>query len=86
MGCHSNENNLFYTQKARKIERSQSQLNSLEALFEANGIMGIGPSALDREAILDKIFKDRAHVSHKIFSICLAEWGGQFNVGGYDDS
>ena len=58
MGCHSNENNLFYTQKARKIERSQSQLNSLEALFEANGIMGIGPSALDREAILDKIFKE----------------------------
>ena len=27
--------------------------------FKANGIMGIGPSALDREYILDKIFKDR---------------------------
>jgi len=67
MGCHSNENNLFYTQKA-------------------NGIMGIGPSALDREYILDKIFKDREHISHKVFSICLSEWGGQFNVGGFDDS
>ena len=71
--------------------------------------MGIGPSALDREYVLDKIFKDRSHVSHKVFSICLAEpgaqcngsdlcftsaqkmaaafrWGGQFNVGGFDDS
>eukprot|EP00439_Symbiodinium_sp_Y106_P074689 s1751_g14.t1 len=70
MGCHSNENNLFFTQKA-------------------NGIMGIGPSALSGEAILDKIFKecsDREHVTHKVFSICLAEWGGQFNVGGFDES
>ena len=54
--------------------------------------------------------EDREHVSHKVFSICLAEsctqdyegivrsmssgacgyvvsrWGGQFNVGGYDES
>jgi len=67
MGCHSNENNLFFTQKA-------------------NGIFGIGPSALSGQAILDKIFKDGQHVTHKVFSICLAEWGGQFNVGGYDDS
>ncbi|CAJ1414245.1 unnamed protein product [Effrenium voratum] len=67
MGCHSNENNLFFTQKA-------------------NGIMGIGPSSLSGEGILEKIFKDREHVSHKVFSICLAEWGGQFNVGGYDTS
>ena len=67
MGCHANENNLFFTQKA-------------------NGIMGIGPSALSGEDILDKIFKDRDHVSHKVFSICMAEWGGQFTVGGFDES
>eukprot|EP00440_Ansanella_granifera_P050411 gb/GFBE01054635.1/.p1 GENE.gb/GFBE01054635.1/~~gb/GFBE01054635.1/.p1 ORF type:complete len:676 (+),score=110.54 gb/GFBE01054635.1/:1-2028(+) len=67
MGCHSNENNLFYTQKA-------------------NGIMGVGPGGLANSAILDKIFKDHEHVTHKVFSICLAEWGGRLNVGGYDDS
>jgi len=67
MGCHQNENKLFYTQKA-------------------NGIMGIGPSGLANSAILDNIFKDREHVTHKVFSICLSEWGGRFNVGGYDQS
>ena len=50
--------------------------------------------------------EDREHISHKVFSICLAElqtykklegstklrgivvsrWGGQFSVGGYDES
>eukprot|EP00435_Cladocopium_sp_Y103_P067295 s679_g29.t2 len=67
MGCHSDENNLFYTQKA-------------------NGMMGVGPGGLEHEAVLEQLLQDKAHVSRKIFSICLAEWGGQFNVGGYNDS
>lgn len=49
---------VLHSEGLKDLSRSQSQLNSLEALFEANGIMGIGPSALDREAILDKIFKE----------------------------
>eukprot|EP00434_Breviolum_minutum_P012780 symbB.v1.2.011262.t1/scaffold748.1/size165754/16 len=67
MGCHSRENNLFFTQKA-------------------NGMLGVGPTALDRKNVLDKMLEDKSHVSRRAFSICLAQWGGQFNIGGYNDS
>mmetsp|Transcript_41390 Transcript_41390/g.79304 ORF Transcript_41390/g.79304 Transcript_41390/m.79304 type:complete len:547 (-) Transcript_41390:36-1676(-) len=64
MGCHQNEDNLFYTQKA-------------------NGIVGVGPG---RRTLFDSLFKDSQHVQSDIFSICLAEWGGQLVVGGFNKS
>eukprot|EP00927_Polykrikos_kofoidii_P078042 TRINITY_DN74920_c0_g1_i1.p1 TRINITY_DN74920_c0_g1~~TRINITY_DN74920_c0_g1_i1.p1 ORF type:complete len:799 (-),score=98.30 TRINITY_DN74920_c0_g1_i1:79-2475(-) len=63
MGCHQNENNLFYTQ-------------------QANGIFGVGPQA----RTLKSLFLDVEHIEAKIFSICLAEWGGRFTVGGINES
>lgn len=65
MGCHQNENNLFYTQKA-------------------NGIMGIGPKKSG--TLLQELFKDVAHVNQRVFSMCLAEWGGRISVGGFNAS
>jgi len=68
MGCHQNENNLFYTQRA-------------------NGILGVGPhSRGGGRTLLQELFTDRTHVDSRIFSICLAEWGGRLVVGGHNES
>jgi hypothetical protein len=70
LGCHNNENKLFYTQKA-------------------NGIMGLAPKVgaqSDRPTILQDLFRDKQHVNTKIFSICLATWGGRLTVGGYNNT
>lgn len=66
LGCHQNENNLFYTQKA-------------------NGILGIAPSS-SAPTVLEMLYQDREHVEKRIFSLCLAEWGGRFVVGGWNAS
>jgi len=77
MGCHDSENKLFFSQRA-------------------DGIMGLAPSGDISEGsnqavpsdkmptVLDDLFKDRKHVDARIFSICLAEWGGLLTVGGYN--
>eukprot|EP00746_Dinoflagellata_sp_MGD_P004054 gnl/MRDRNA2_/MRDRNA2_107858_c0_seq1.p1 gnl/MRDRNA2_/MRDRNA2_107858_c0~~gnl/MRDRNA2_/MRDRNA2_107858_c0_seq1.p1 ORF type:complete len:513 (+),score=72.02 gnl/MRDRNA2_/MRDRNA2_107858_c0_seq1:100-1638(+) len=70
MGCHEDENKLFYTQKA-------------------NGIMGLAAPKNSRwgtPTILSNLFRDHAHVKTNIFAMCLAEWGGQLTVGGYNRS
>ena len=50
------------SKEAGKADRMCSKEVAVPKLFrsilKANGIMGIGPSSLDREYILDKIFKD----------------------------
>ncbi|CAK0837149.1 unnamed protein product [Prorocentrum cordatum] len=69
VGCHSTENNLFYTQKA-------------------SGILGMGPPVrygLQSASLIQRLFQD-SHVDGSVFTICLAEWGGQLNVGGSNDS
>lgn len=66
MGCHQNENKLFYTQ-------------------QANGILGLGPSSRST-TILETLFRDQEHVDARVFSICLAEWGGRLSVGGYNST
>ncbi|CAJ1450599.1 unnamed protein product [Effrenium voratum] len=71
MGCHDSENKLFYTQRA-------------------NGIMGLAPalptydqpSAERAPGILEDLFRDKKHVDSRVFSICLADWGGLLTVGG----
>jgi len=63
LGCHQDENKLFYTQ-------------------QANGIMGIRGG----QNLLQTLFQDREHIESKVFSICLAEWGGRLTVGGYNQS
>lgn len=63
LGCHQDENKLFYTQKA-------------------NGIMGVRGT----ESVLQALFQDREHIESRVFSICLAEWGGRLVVGGYNES
>jgi hypothetical protein len=70
MGCHSTENKLFYTQRA-------------------NGIMGLAPSQFGtstRPTVLQDLFRDKLHVDTRTFSICLATWGGELTVGGYNAS
>jgi hypothetical protein len=68
LGCNSNEESLFFTQRA-------------------NGIMGLAPFQEGRPTILTDLFHDaNKAVNSMIFSICLAEWGGQLNVGGYNVS
>jgi len=69
MGCHEYENKLFYTQRA-------------------NGIMGLAPAIKGVSQfnaapnILDDLFRDKRHVDSRLFSICLAFWGGVLAVGG----
>lgn len=71
MGCHSNENKLFYTQKA----------NGIMGLAPSDDGMG------RREpTVLQDLFRDKAHISTQIFAMCLATWGGLFTVGGYDST
>jgi len=55
---------------------------------KANGILGIGPSTArgGGQNLLQALFRDTSHVDGRIFSMCLAEWGGRLVVGGYNAS
>lgn len=49
-----------------------------------NGIMGMAPHrAYGRPTILHDLFVDKQHIDTRIFSLCLAEWGGHLSVGGF---
>lgn len=56
--------------------------NKLFYTQKANGILGIAVNS----PILHQLFSDRKHVQSKIFSICFAEWGGRFVVGGHNST
>jgi hypothetical protein len=71
LGCHTNENKLFYTQRA----------NGIMGLAPSE----IGSSS-DRPTILQELFRDKKHVDTNIFSICLATWGGRLTIGGYNNT
>mmetsp|Transcript_86450 Transcript_86450/g.201127 ORF Transcript_86450/g.201127 Transcript_86450/m.201127 type:complete len:506 (-) Transcript_86450:124-1641(-) len=71
LGCHTNENKLFYTQRANGI------MGLAPSYRGAHG---------GRPTFLQDLFRDKAHVDAAIFSICLATWGGRLTVGGYDSS
>lgn len=59
--------------------------NNLFYSQKVNGIMGLAPTASKgMQTILDDLFKDKAHVNSRIFSLCLSRWGGVFTVGGYN--
>ncbi|CAE7414791.1 unnamed protein product [Symbiodinium natans] len=52
---------------------------------KVNGIFGLAPHGITgRSNVLKDLFKDKAHVNTAVFAICLAEWGGELSVGGYD--
>jgi len=70
LGCHTNENKLFYTQRANGIM-------GLAPSYEGSD---------GRPTFLQDLFRDKRHVDAQIFSICLADWGGRLTVGGYDIS
>ena len=54
---------------------------------KVNGIFGLAPHHITGSSnVLKDLFKDKKHVNHAIFAICLAEWGGLLTVGGYDAS
>jgi len=55
---------------------------------KANGIMGLAPSTgkASQPTVLQEMFRDRDHVDTKVFSICLATWGGRLTVGGFNSS
>jgi len=71
LGCHTNENKLFYTQRANGI---------MGLAPSSDGVNGSRPT------VLQDLFRDKSHVSTEIFSMCLATWGGRLTVGGYDTS
>jgi len=71
LGCHTNENKLFYSQRANGI------------MGLAPSVAG---SSGGRPTILQQLFQDRKHVNTEMFSICLATWGGRLTVGGYNDT
>jgi len=71
LGCHTNENKLFYSQRANGI------------MGLAPSVAG---STGGRPTILQQLFQDREHVNTEMFSICLATWGGRLTVGGYNDT
>jgi len=71
MGCHNNENKLFYTQKANGIF----------------GLAGSGSDSLrSKPTILAEFLKDREHVNQNMFTMCLSQDGGRLLAGGYDSS
>lgn len=71
LGCHTNENKLFFTQRANGIM-------GLAPSFQ--GATG------GRPTFLQDLFKDKQHIDAAIFAICLATWGGRLTVGGYDSA
>jgi hypothetical protein len=71
LGCHTNENKLFYTQRANGI------------MGLAPSEIGAGS---ERPTILQELFRDKKHVDTNIFTICLATWGGRLTIGGYNST
>lgn len=71
LGCHSNEDNLFFTQKANGI---------MGLAPPEDG--GSSVSGRNTPTVLQDLFQDRSHVSTETFAMCLAEWGGVLTVGG----
>lgn len=63
LGCHDNEDHLFYTQKP-------------------NGIMGLASDGKGA-SLWQRLLADNPHVDTRVFSICLADRGGELSVGGY---
>mmetsp|Transcript_17213 Transcript_17213/g.37302 ORF Transcript_17213/g.37302 Transcript_17213/m.37302 type:complete len:534 (+) Transcript_17213:137-1738(+) len=59
--------------------------NNLFYTQKANGIMGIRPPGR-APTIFDTLYADKAHINGKIFTLCLAEWGGELTVGGVNTS
>lgn len=53
------------------VRRRWLRRSSLSAV-----VVGHRPSAVE----------DKAHVNSRVFSLCLASWGGELTVGGYDPS
>ncbi|CAE8601259.1 unnamed protein product [Polarella glacialis] len=70
MGCHTSENNLFYTQRA----------NGIMGLAPSS----YHHPSQSTPTILDELFQDKKSVDSSVFSICLAQWGGLLTVGGYN--
>jgi len=52
----------------------------------ANGILGLRPPAGEAASLLENLFADQEHVDARVFSLCLAEWGGRMVVGGYNST
>lgn len=73
LGCHINENRLFYTQRANGIM-------GLAPTYPGLGSPSSAPT------FLQHLFRDKKHVDSAIFSLCLGTWGGKLTVGGYDSS
>lgn len=72
LGCHTNENKLFYTQRANGIM-------GLAPSYQGTDKGG-------QPTFLQDLFRDKRHVDAAVFSICLASWGGRITVGGYDNT
>ena len=54
---------------------------------KVNGILGLAPHKITGASnLLEELYQDKKHVNHAVFSLCLAEWGGLWTVGGYDGS
>ena len=71
MGCHNNENKLFFTQKANGIF----------------GLAGSGGGDLrTKPTILHDFLVDREHVNKNVFSMCMSQQGGRLIVGGYNST
>ncbi|KAF4678028.1 hypothetical protein FOL47_006979 [Perkinsus chesapeaki] len=52
---------------------------------KANGIMGMAPSRSDSRTVLDTLFNSKDNpIDKSLFSMCLATWGGELVVGGYN--
>lgn len=70
LGCHTCEDQLFYTQRANGIM----------------GLAPASSNEVDDKAptVLQDLFRDKKHVRTEMFSMCLASWGGRLTVGGYN--
>ncbi|EER10111.1 conserved hypothetical protein [Perkinsus marinus ATCC 50983] len=59
--------------------------NKLFYTQKANGIMGMAPSRGGGRTVLETLFDSKENpVDKSLFSMCLATWGGQLVVGGYN--
>eukprot|EP00747_Dinoflagellata_sp_TGD_P170432 gnl/TRDRNA2_/TRDRNA2_201967_c0_seq1.p1 gnl/TRDRNA2_/TRDRNA2_201967_c0~~gnl/TRDRNA2_/TRDRNA2_201967_c0_seq1.p1 ORF type:complete len:509 (-),score=70.57 gnl/TRDRNA2_/TRDRNA2_201967_c0_seq1:130-1656(-) len=72
MGCHRHESGNFFINKV-------------------NGILGVAPTWWPPNedgppALLDSFWLDDSHVDSAVFSLCYADDGGQFVLGGWNES
>ncbi|KAF4746533.1 hypothetical protein FOZ63_004824, partial [Perkinsus olseni] len=59
--------------------------NKLFYTQKANGIMGMAPPRADSQTVLQTLFNsENNQVDKSLFSMCLATWGGELVVGGYN--